>query len=879
MQWLMINLNYVPKVAWLTNTVSHSATTPYLLSESGIGHMIFTNLHYTWEEWLAEHQYSDFIWIQNFQNNNKFVRYLNESLKRIHKHRFQINSVLSHYLPFNSAEFESCGPNAFICADFDFANESRQNLHIHPYNIKKKAELLLEQYSKTGTLSRHNVVIAPIGRSMSYEAQIEFDYQYNNYQRLIEFINTNQDIYKATLEFGVPSSYFTNILEKHTIYPTLKGDFLNYADIENAYPVYKTGYFTYRPGYKVLLRRIMSILRTTEILFSFAMNLNVFRQVNVSYMFSLVIQARESVARLMDYHSIAGTLTKNALEYAYNEIARTFKNCLYVQEYSINFLTSNNIKYVKNEYIHKYVYRDGQVVSALRTIMPNDSLYLFNSLSYERMEIVELRSKIANLRILDHINNEIVIQVNPLWTLNPHNRIIISTSMFKIFFAVVIPPMSIKLLRIKEDFNFTLHTVLHCLKCSLGDTESISSTPFLIQPIKSGDIQVENYKLRLIFDQDTGLLKTLIDKTTGIRKNITIIYSAFKNLHRTSDNFLTNSSILFYDFLRPYFLGIHAKNILIAIGDICTEIIIMYGQQLEHSTKIFNLLDSPLSKALLIESKINFELFPTNKDLDVFMSIQTDIENGYHPEIIIDSNGFQFSRKKLNISRTIESNIYPFTSTVYIQDRSNRVSILTDHAQGVTATQEGEITVFLDKNVLYNGQDNIKELAERVNTYNRHFLILENIYTNSNLINNNNLLLPSFASLYLSNSLNYELDIYLINKNSTLVARRHVRSLTKSPLPCDITLLNFRILLKNNIKQLSSSSLLIFQRHSYSCDIDIFTYPRCRDQRKILLKNLIYNYKEAYTTLLGGNNKGNRIHEIDFDSIPAAGLKTIRVHF
>lgn len=75
-------------------------------------------------------------------------------------------------------------------------------------NIVELADRLMGQYRRTASLTRHNIVVTGLGNDFEFENALEWDQQYQNYQKLFNFINTNQDRYNAQVEFGTLSQYF-----------------------------------------------------------------------------------------------------------------------------------------------------------------------------------------------------------------------------------------------------------------------------------------------------------------------------------------------------------------------------------------------------------------------------------------------------------------------------------------------------------------------------------------------------------------------------------------------------------------------------------------------------------------------------------------------
>uniref|UniRef100_A0AAX7T9D2 mannosyl-oligosaccharide 1,3-1,6-alpha-mannosidase n=1 Tax=Astatotilapia calliptera TaxID=8154 RepID=A0AAX7T9D2_ASTCA len=258
-QWLQKHLGVKPRSGWAIDPFGHSPSMAYLLKGAGLHNMLIQRVHYSIKKHFAQQQTLEFLWRQSWDSSSR-------------------SDITCHMMPFYSYDVpHTCGPNPAVCCQFDFQRLPGRRTFcpwkippkpITDQNVHERALLLLDQYRQKSRLFRSSVLLVPLGDDFRYVESSEWDVQFNNYQKLFDYFNQHPELH-IKARFGTLSDYFQALHRRlsttRTTLPKLRGDFFSYADRDDHY---WTGYFTSRPFYKRLDRKLEATLRATEILFS-----------------------------------------------------------------------------------------------------------------------------------------------------------------------------------------------------------------------------------------------------------------------------------------------------------------------------------------------------------------------------------------------------------------------------------------------------------------------------------------------------------------------------------------------------------------------------------------------------------------------------------
>ncbi|CAH2035422.1 unnamed protein product, partial [Iphiclides podalirius] len=838
--WVKTNLGITPKIGWSIDPFGHGATVPYILDKSGLEGTIIQRIHYAWKQWFAERQIEEFYWLPGWTAKKP--------------------SLIVHNQPFDIYSIKStCGPHPSICLSYDFrkipgeySEYTAKHEEITEQNLHSKSKTLVEEYERIGSLTAHNAVLVPLGDDFRYEYDSEFDAQYVNYMKMFDYINSHKDLFNADVQFGTPLDYFNVIKQRHEgNMPTLKGDFFVYSDIfSEGKPAYWSGYYTTRPYLKILARQLEHQLRTAEIIFTLVSNfINqssdhrlISSEKRLEKYYEQLIIARRNLGLFQHHDAITGTSKANVMNDYGTKLFTSLYHCIRLQESALTTIMITDEKLHSQSILQSEVEWEtfGAPVKKLHvSLVDRKKVVLFNPLAERRTEVITLRSNTTNVRIYDsRTRKHVLYQISPtIDTLEDGKRVISNTN-FEIQFVATLPALTTVTYKLEEHTNISHYSLVFCNNCNENPP-----TSFVTKKMMPGDIQLENNVLKLLINRNSGFLKQVYRKDVRKKNVVEMQFGAYQSAQRHSGAYLFMPD---YDspernVLNPYsnWNSYQDDNIIIVSGPVSTKITTLYAPFLVHSVTIYNVEDPALLHGILIENVVDFESPPKNRETELYMRIQTNIQNGEPPEFYTDQNGFQYQKRVKVDKLGIEANYYPITTMAWIQDEDTRLTLITNHAQGAAAFEPGRLEVMLDRRTLYDDFRGIGEgVVDNKPTTFQNWLLLEPSTTEKSKIHTSEAFqrvherrfgpgekttdypLPSQTADYLSRCLNYPVNIYLIDTSEVGDIEVKKYQTFVQNFPPGIHLITMRTITDDILEQFPSTSCyMVLQRPAHSCSV------------------------------------------------------------
>lgn len=794
-QWVWEHLQTKPINSWAIDPFGHSGTMPYLWKQAGIDNMVIQRVHQAIKATLANEKALEFKWRQNWDLTGS-------------------TDILCHVMPYLYYGMQyTCGPDKKVCAMYDYGKprsleEKYTGKEINDGNIAAQAKHLYQQYKMKASLFKYHTILVPVGDDFRFDTAEEWDLHYNNYMKVMEYINNRTD-WNMNVQFGTLKHYFEMLRNEEKIklqesspkgFSILKGDFYPYSDQNSDY---WTGYYSTRPFHKQLSREIENNLLAADTLSSLAYaQCKLVKAPYESYhdVASQLQTVRRNLGLFLHHDAITGTAKPSVVQDYESKLLTAYNLSLSAISSTIQTLLTN-CEYEEPVVLSPVnIRRDSHTPPTRYTIKVTKSgisVIYFNPLAQDRTEFVSLAVHSSDIEIRNSKNQTIPFQINPSF----ESTMKIRSSEFEIVFLVEIPPFGIETYTL---FKVETSKGRYWSSIETFDSETLHVSDSLGFKVTNGVIEkfIENDFVKIVFDEKgllTGIHQKVLGKVIAIKLDFMSYISG------------GSGAYVFYP------SGV-AKGILtnlvpvirIVKGPFLEQINVVY-KQLVHSLTLYNTL-SVQGQGIHIENILDMNKHDM-ADQEVIMRVYSDVSNPMGL-FYTDQNGFQLIGRKTNFESKIETNYYPATSMVVLEDEVKRLTIHTRQSHGVASLKQGWLEIMLDRKVM---SDDKKGLGEGVwdNRPTVSNFIIQIEHKDVNIpVRNFRFTYPSIVSNVINEHLQRPLQtVFTIVHNNVFQSKFH--PLNKS-MPCDLSIVSLKNLVNSNLHYNRTS--VILHKKAYSCD-------------------------------------------------------------
>ncbi|XP_056018882.1 lysosomal alpha-mannosidase-like isoform X2 [Ostrea edulis] len=569
----------------------------------------------------------------------------------------------------------------------------------------------------------------------------DFNYQnahmwFKNMDKLINLVNAQQkNGSKVNLLYSTPSCYLYQVNLANKTWPTKKDDFFPYAHLPHSY---WTGFYTSRPNLKRYVRQTNNFLQVCKQLDALAM-------LEDSDNSSLNIQVLKEAMGVAQHHDAVSGTEKQAVANDYaKRLARGTLECQKVV----------NDAYKKLFPKQKEVPPDQMFCSLLNISMcqatennKQFTMTVYNPIGRSVGHWIRLPVIGKSYVITDPNGKSVPSQVLPISNETkkiPERKGSLAEN--ELVFWVMVPPLGFNTFFIKQ---------------SSGPSKTQKS---VVRQLDNADIVIKNQHLSLMFDGNSGQLKSMKNLNSGASIPLQQTFQFYIGHPGNTTVFEYQASGAYV--FRPLtsapadFQPLLKKRTFHVQGQLVQEIRQWFSPWVSQVVRLYD-------QANYAELEWTVGPIPVSDGLgkEVITKYSTGLQtNGV---FYTDANGREILKRtrnhrdtwKFKTSEPIAANYYPINSRVYIKDSNSQFTVMTDRSQGGTSLQDGNLEVMLHRRLLYDDNLGVGEALNETGAdgkgliaRGKHFLFLDTVQNSGALHRDMGLRLYMAPSLSFTNS-------------------------------------------------------------------------------------------------------------------------------
>ncbi|KAK3091397.1 hypothetical protein FSP39_019585 [Pinctada imbricata] len=822
--WLQETLGVYPNISWSIDPFGYSTSLPYLWRKSGMKDMAILRLHGALKQYMGRRHLMTFNWRQSWDSKGK-------------------NDILCHVEPYTLYAIEYiCGPDQEFCKTLDFGRQAA--LPAEPWarfpighgkyadGLKQYVDKLVEQYRLKADNYKHNVLLMPHGDDFRYIMDYEFQSNYDNMKRLMDFINKRSNLYNMTMRFGTVGEYFDllheSISKSKEKEESVTGDFFTYTDRDDEY---WSGYYTTRPFDKRMIRYFHELLKATEIYLTFAQvraKQSRYEFPNLQKSLTDLQSARRTHGLVQHHDAITGTSAASTVKDFENRISAAIEALKGVLTRSIDsiLLKDKAKSSVDLSSIDVQKQPDQPVERRVIPVKVDGTQMVFtNSHSQPRTEIISLIVNSADVMVLDQDEKEVQVQVNPCWS--NYNQAV--EGMYEIFFPVHLPAMSVAVYVLKKD-DESKNIHFGNIHVYNGDVATVGKR--FEKEVKGNrvkEFRFDSGELSVFFSGETGLLKEIC-RGSGEKKcsAIDLDWIFYKG-----DN---NNAYCMGKDATPNLIFNSRSFVKVVTGKLVTQVTVNH-RLLQHTVTLYN-TDGIQGSFVYIENVATLT-HEDDKNKELLMRLSTSVKND-NMQYYTDENSFQYVSRVTRKNYPMAANYFPITSHAFIQDSETRLNVHSAQPVGVGSFKTGSLEFLIDRVPTFYGKGLDEAVTDNKPTLSKFIIHLEAFDLNSRMPPvddpRNRLDFSSWEGYIVNDLLNNPIiPLYTSRTDLYPIA---VETLLQNPVPCELSVANFRHFITNNQQFLGTG--LTFHKRFVNCH---FKNNACPKELPLDIHNLFKDLK------------------------------------
>lgn len=276
-----------PTVAWSIDPFGHSKEIEAMYSDMGFDAFGINRVHYADKEQRTKNQKLEFVWRGSSSEGAKSDMF--------------IHMMDNHYCsPKECDFFSNSSGECLYWKDDDLWFQDNAELPTFKVNMEEKAQAFVDMVKTRATYyDNGNNLLITWGCDFTF---LSAPVSYENMDRLIKYVNANEDRFGVHVQYAVFSDYIKAVHQHKKQWDVYEGDFMPYATEADSY---WTGYYTSRGRTKGISRRVMNELAAAELYLSLAKVYEL--PVDLNALFNKVMKLRKAQGEFQHHDAITGT--------------------------------------------------------------------------------------------------------------------------------------------------------------------------------------------------------------------------------------------------------------------------------------------------------------------------------------------------------------------------------------------------------------------------------------------------------------------------------------------------------------------------------------------------------------------------------------------